>query len=282
MKNKDIIDLIQSTSASKKIRKEADLRYKIYSELLQKRSNIQDKIKDSLVTKVKKFSLKKWWRLTTFKYSRHPLSAKGSYNNPIGGRFNIGQIERIETGKFSPFPALYLADSKILAMKERYPQINSQLSSHELMLRKEDQDVFVQVSGEVFILDIDAPRVLSQFVQVIKEIDYNFFTKKEIKKIKYDIKTIKSVQALKGTLYDRNWKQYVTIYDDPSPSQIFGQIVKSCGIEGICYKSLQGQGKCMALFLESFKDSESFIELIDPPENMKNVKINKRTFIDFI
>ena len=166
--NRDIIHLTQSSVARKRLSEEINFRYKAYSELLQKRSSIHQQIEESLRSKAERFKFNKWWRLTTFKYAKNPLNAKGSRKNAIGGRFNIGSIEITDTGKFSSFPALYLAESKKVAMKECYPSTKDSLPSHELMFRKQRQDVFVEVKGEVFIINIDGPWALSPFVKVIK------------------------------------------------------------------------------------------------------------------
>ena len=85
------------------------------------------------MSKAQLFSFNDWWRLTTSKYSTDPINASGSYKNPTGGRFNIGQIETINTGKFVMFPALYLAEIKEIALNEVYSTTQeSQISSLEL------------------------------------------------------------------------------------------------------------------------------------------------------
>lgn len=89
---------------------------------------------------------------------------------------------------------------------------------------------------------------------------------------------------LKKALYLTNWRNSISVYDDPPTSQIFGQIIKSCGIEGLLYSSVQSRnkcnGKCLALFLENFKESDSFVELVDTDLN-KN-RIDQNTFKDFL
>ena len=89
-------------------------------------------------------------------------------------------------------------------------------------------------------------------------------------------------KELKEALYMANWKNFTSIYDEPSPSQIFGQIVKSCGIEGLLYSSVRARNKpgcCLALFLENFEDSDSFVEVIDSDIDKKRIDCN--TFKDF-
>lgn len=165
------IHLAQSSQPTKHIEKEVAFRYKCYSELLQKRSVLHEEIKKSLVLKVQPFAFNNWWRLTTSKYSMNPISASGSHKNPIGGRFNIGQIHLANTGQFLSFPALYLAETKNIVIQEVYPetQNSTQLSSQERMLSSTNADAFFKVRGQVHILDIDKPNNLTSFVKIIKK-----------------------------------------------------------------------------------------------------------------
>ena len=282
----EVMNLIQSSESTKQIQEKIAFKYKFCSELIQKRSVLQKEIKASLVPKIQVFSFNNWWRLTTAKYSMDPINASGSYKNPIGGRFNVGQIDTTNTGKFATFPALYLAETKPTAMKEVYPPIKNKcsLSSIELMLSSNKTDTFFKVRGKVHILDIDGPNNLTSFVKVIKKITIDADTTKEARRLSEpNPQTIQAVKELKGALYSTNWKNSISIYDDPSPSQIFGQIVKSCGIEGLLYSSIHSQNKhdckCLALFLENFEDSASFVEVIDSDISKK--RIDQNTFKEF-
>ena len=133
----DIIQLAQPSKPQKVDRDRIAFRYKCYSELLQKRSALHEEIKKSLVPRTQVFTFNNWWRLTTSKYSMDPINASGSCKNPHGGRFNIGQIDATNTGKFSKFPSLYLAETKDIAVGEVYSKVqtsSAQLSSMERML----------------------------------------------------------------------------------------------------------------------------------------------------
>ena len=97
---------------------------------------------------------------------------------------------------------------------------------------------------------------------------------------------MQTVAELKKGLYLTNWKNSISMYDDPPPSQIFGQLVKSCGIEGLLYSSVQSRnkrnkhgGKCLALFLENFEESDSFVEVVDT--NISKKRIDRDTFKEF-
>ena len=58
-------------------------------------------------------------------------------------------------------------------------------------------------------------------------------------------------------------------FDVPSNSQIFGQMVRAAGISSILYNSNITQKECIVIFPTNFKNSSSFIELIDEPPNQK-------------
>ena len=56
-------------------------------------------------------------------------------------------------------------------------------------------------------------------------------------------------------------------FDVPSNSQIFGQMIYASRISGILYYSSITKKECLAIFPTNFKNSSSFIELIDEPPN---------------
>ena len=264
-----------SSSLSQRLNKESEFLFVLYSQLFYERSKKQDEIKKALSSKLEKFEFASWWRSVPFKYTINPLSSKGSLNSPYGGRFNIGQIETTNTGKFSPFPALYLGDSKKVAEEECGYIIKktSKLSTSDITLRsnEERQDTYLKVKGSICLIDITKPYVLSPFVKVIKDMSYSKELLKEIKQRKLKDSKIKTVQDLKRAIYDKEWRLYISLYGLPSPSQVFSQIVRSCGIEGILYRSTRYQkGSCLAIFLDNFSDSSSYVELM-MPEHIKSL-----------
>jgi hypothetical protein len=58
-----------------------------------------------------------WWRVIDFSYCMHALSPAGSLQW-VGGRFNYGND--IDSTRFPPFPALYLAEDFTTAFRERF------------------------------------------------------------------------------------------------------------------------------------------------------------------
>ena len=69
------------------------------------------------------------------------------------------------------------------------------------------------------------------------------------------------------------------IFDIPSNSQIFGQMVRASGISGILYYSKNTKKECLAIFPDNLKDSSSYVELLDkPPNNKIPAKIDYSNF----
>ena len=279
---KKSLQIKQSNLVKKRFESIIKFSRKNFVELLKKREHLLPEIKDALLCKTKSFPFNCWWRLTSSKYSENPLSAKGSYKSPHGGRFNIGQVDTIQGNKISPFPALYLGETKRIVLCEKYPKMKDDGSSSEdRMLNSQKQDLFVKVNGSICnLLDIDKPDNLSPFVQVIKKIDYDEGTKNEVKKRELSTRKIQTEEELIKALYLSDWKNCISTLEDPAPSQIFGHILNRCGIGGALYTSSQGNGKCLALFLENFKNSDSFIELIDT--DIEKSRIDKDTFNEFM
>src|SRR5687767_8560497 len=90
--------------------------WQYYAELAYQRRRILEQLQESLLKNCspEPFVFDDWQRAVKFKYSLDPLSVKGSLSDP-GGRFNIGAID---TTRFPPFPALYLASDKDTALQE--------------------------------------------------------------------------------------------------------------------------------------------------------------------
>ena len=62
----------------------------------------------------------------------------------------------------------------------------------------------------------------------------------------------------------------------PAISQVFGRIAAAAGVHGILYPSAKGDGhKCLALSLQNWKGSASFVEVMDPvPEGATLTRID--------
>jgi hypothetical protein len=146
------------------------LRYhsEYYSELQFQRASIYEPLKASLAERAKSFEFSRWQRAVKYRYSLHPLSAKGSLRVP-GGRFNVGEID---TARFPVFPGLYLACDKVTALAELFGQRDAEgqpLTPEELALTKSASVTVVSVSGKLeSVLDIGDQDNLAGFVNLIK------------------------------------------------------------------------------------------------------------------
>ena len=85
--------------------------------LANEREKVLEQIKNGLLeTSTHNFFQKHLSRIINLEYSNNPLSSKGSYLKPPGGRFNIGQ----SISYTNYFPALYLANEYDVAFHEKF------------------------------------------------------------------------------------------------------------------------------------------------------------------
>ena len=105
--------------------------------LADQREKIIDQIESSILkASIIGHSEKNFSRILDSRFSKTPLSCKGSYLVPPGGRFNFGQS--ISYKKY--FPALYVSNSFDVAYHEKYHLTENtrikELSELELSLQK--------------------------------------------------------------------------------------------------------------------------------------------------
>jgi hypothetical protein len=108
-----------------------------------------------------------WARIVNYRYSLNPLSATGSLLH--GGRFNVGGD--LDSARFAPFPALYLAENYATAYAERFgapPGGPGVLQPHELALRDSKSFLNVSLKGEVHgLFDLRQNKPLRAFANII-------------------------------------------------------------------------------------------------------------------
>ena len=245
-----------------------------YNYYCEEREKIKKEIIFSLNDKVAPYPVNNWFRLINTKYLHHPLNCKGSMENSTGGRFNIGKIKE---GRFPTFPALYIGNEKETCIKEIYEGM-----THFFNTKRGDS--FFRVSGYIHsLLDITAKNSLNEFVKVIKQITLSKKLQRTAKQLNIQSMRVCNITQLKKRIYDKNWRIEPNICDIPAVPQIFGQLVKESGIEAILYKSTKKSrlGLCMAVFPENFKNSDSYIELEDCPDNITHKRMDLETFENF-
>ena len=199
----------------------------------------------------------------------------------MGGRFNIGNINPDHIPIFS---ALYLAEDKTTAEKELLTlsnvpfNISQKMSIFNLALTESISTV--NVSGELdMVLDIRNEGQLEKVITILKKFQISSHLKRKGQGLNKIPKVIRTKKNLLESIMESHWRYNPTIFDIPSNSQIFGQMVRASGISGILYYSKHTKKKCLAIFPSNLKNSASFIELLDkPPNNKIPVKIDHSNF----
>jgi hypothetical protein len=75
----------------------------------------------------------------------------------------------------------------------------------------------------------------------------------------------RSASLLQRKLLHPNWRLVPAQFDLPANSQIFARLAVAAGLHGILYPSSKQSGKhCMALFIQNWSNSGSFVEISDP------------------
>jgi RES domain-containing protein len=235
--------------------------------LASERDKVLDQIKDSLLESSSfDYSGNNFSRITGSQFSQNPLSAKGSYLAPPGGRFNFGRSISYQMY----FPALYLASDYKTAFAEKFHQSDDYvgrngLNIFDLGLRETGSFLHVRTNFHLErILDLRDENVFRLFYNSISHIKIPDIIKNRVKKLRTNLSLVDSAKDLRRSIFDPNYEQWDTWIDQPSPSQWFGHYVRLAGIQGILYPSVRNmEGLNLAIFIDQFEDSDSYVELSD-------------------
>jgi hypothetical protein len=131
--------------------------WEFYSELAFLRNQVYESLKSSVRERAIPFQFSNWRRAVKYKYSLEPLGTKGSLVDP-GGRFNIGNID---TTRFTPFPALYVAYDKGTVLAELLGRVEpaDQLAAEELALTNPASVTIVSITAKSNRFSIFASRI---------------------------------------------------------------------------------------------------------------------------
>lgn len=210
-----------------------------------------------------------WGRIVNTKFALTPLSIAGSLSGD-GGRFNIGR--GLNEAVFTPFGALYVADAHATAFAEKFgireDESRDGLSASELVLRAPTSYQYVVVEGYVErcfdAADVDALKAVAAILQHFKMPDQAHRAARAIQRVPPHL--VRSAAPLRQQLLEPNWNRLPTHFDLPSNSQVFGRMVRAAGYHGIVYPSQRvAGGRCVALFLDNWKGSDSFVRCVDEP-----------------
>jgi RES domain-containing protein len=220
-----------------------------------------------------------WSRIVDYRYSLYPLSNEGSLKGD-GGRFNIGA--ELSPGTFTPFPALYIAEDYETAFNERFGRIEKRkvrtLSAEELALRAPGSFTQVRLNGDIEqVIDIGDLDALRPFTEILRDFQLPKVVMQTARQLglRQASWLIRSPSLLQRKLLDTNWRMEPAQFDLPSNSQIFGRLALAAGLHGILYPSSKQSGKrCMALFIQNWSNTGSFIEISDPvPKSVTQTRI---------
>lgn len=252
-----------------------------YAELAHQRSLIADHLYESLIQTSISYELNHWQRAVKYEYGLKPLSTVGSLQF-TGGRFNTGRDVNSEV---PVFPALYIAENKETALQEHLGQepivSNSKLTPLELTLTNPSSETIVSISGKLDkVFDLTRLNTLVPFVELIKNFHISKSLQREARKLRVPAPNIiKTPEQLTDSLLLSTWRAEPTSADIPAPSQVFGHLVYSAGIEGILYQSKFTKKLCLALFPRNFSKTDSYIKLDDrTPHSTVTTKIDAQNW----
>lgn len=252
------------------------------------REKVLEEIKDSLIeNSLSGYREETFSRIIGAKYSSEPFSSKGSYLIPPGGRFNFGQSISYQTY----FSALYVASDFDVAFQEKYRckqdfETTDGLTGYDLSLSKPDSFTHQRVRFSLDkVIDLRNNDALCAFFDVVKHIKIPSLYAEQAKRLGIPMGVVPSCEYLRGSLFDPHYEQWDYWIDQPSPSQWFAHYVRLAGIQGIIYPSVRSDdGTNVAIFLDQFEGTDSFIELVDesdfvPSENQRVDTSNCRLFM---
>ena len=224
-----------------------------------------------------------WARVVTYQYSLMPLSSRGSITG-IGGRFNYGQDLDVTT--LPLFNALYIASDVDTAYCEYFgkQRVNG-LSGFELSLQDEDSFSTFMLEGQVVnLFDLTNTKNLNPFIDIAK----NFVLESELKAMATELHIELPCQnctasELKDYFMSSNWRYLPVQFGIPFYSQVFGELLKTAGFDGVLYPSDKGDGQCIAIFVENLENSDTHIHIKgNPPADTVNTILDSSTWKDLI
>lgn len=261
-----------------------DLYSELYFGLERQRAQYVDEMTDALLKNAaQSVPLRGWARIVDYQYALAPLSTAGSLIAE-GGRFNIGK--RLNPASFAPFGALYVADSHAAAFAEKFSvrqdEMRDGLSAGDLTLRAPTSYSFVALDGLVeHCFDVSDRGSLEDFVQVIAKFKMPqrvMQLARAVKKIPPTL--IRTAGRLQSELLLPNWNVLPMHFSLPSNAQIFGRSLHAAGFHGVAYTSARGPGRCLALFPDNWRGSQSEVHVVGKtPSEARLVRIEGTTSV---
>jgi hypothetical protein len=255
-------------------KKRLDLLHRaLYFELEPLRQAREASLLDALRSQtLPSYQFDNWSRIVDYRYSLDPLSTAGSLKGD-GGRFNIGAD--LSPGTFTPFPALYIAEDYETAFRERFGRADKRkvrtFSAEELALRVPGSFTQVRLNGNVEqVSDVGDLDSLRPFIDILRDFPVPRIVPQTARQLglRQTSWLIRSASLLQRRLLHPNWRLMPAQFDLPANSQIFARLAVAAGLHGILYPSAKQSGtRCMALFIQNWSNSRSFIEISDAVPN---------------
>ncbi|MBS0378112.1 MAG: RES domain-containing protein [Proteobacteria bacterium] len=258
--------------------------YLWFYELERQRAARQDNLRNALQSvRGMQVSLEGWGRAIDYKYSERPLSCLGSLSW-VGGRFNYG-ID-IDSSRYTPFPALYLAEDLETALREKNGLLRESgragLTADELALCSKASVTWLAVRGNINnVFDLTNPRNVKPFVDVLASFRLSNNVRSEEAKLSLvPLRLVNSVDIFMETVLAENWRQYPAMWSTPANSQLLGSMLSYAGFEGVLFSSTITEKRSLAVFPRQLHHSESVVQVVAPPPNARCCILNAATHAD--
>jgi hypothetical protein len=260
-----------------------DYHYLWFFELERQRASKQSEILEalSLVPEIS-VQLSGWGRALAYKHSAAPLSCVGSLRW-VGGRFNYGVD--IDSSRFAPFPALYLAEDAETALREMHglqrETTRGGLSGLELSLLSRSGVAWVRVDGHVHnIFDLTSTANLRGFTAVLSKFRLSRAVRMaEDRMGAVPLRLLQTPDELFQSFMIEGWREFPVQVSTPANSQLFAHFLMQAGFEGVLYSSTITGKRNIALFTRQFKNSASIVNVLDPPAGATCCELSAKTFM---
>jgi hypothetical protein len=189
----------------------------------------------------------------------------------------------------SSIPALYCAESYKTAYLEKFGAFEkgnkTDFAGHEFALRNPTSFSVVQLNGTVNnVFDLRRVSNLKPFVKIIEKsgLPHELTALAKMLGIPAPY-LVMNTRQLMMTFLTSDWRSLPVQFGIPSNPQIFGNLLRNAGFEGILYPSSKGNENCLAIFPENLTGSDSFVELADEaPTSVSNTRLDSKTWRNFI
>jgi RES domain-containing protein len=202
----------------------------------------------------------------------------------VGGRFNYGAD--IDSARFPPFPALYLAEDVETGLREMHGLVRESqragLSAKELSLCSESGVTWAAVAGRVYnVFDLTRPSNLRAFVTVLSTFKVSRDVRAQEDKLHATpLRLIKTAEELQKTFIAENWRELPAQFSTPANSQLFGHLLSIAGFDGVLFSSTITGKHNLAVFPRQLENSASLIQVLEPPPGAKCSVLSAANYVD--